>query len=1606
MPSKNNIKDMRDIRLLLGITFSLLVLLVEAQELPPSPVSDSGKNWVSSVTYDLNGNVISKGVNYFNTLGKGTQSQTWDALKDSIWAGQTFYDNLGRPALMTLSAPSSTIFGYREDFIRNSSNGNYSVSNFESNIDNPSSVSSNTPGTLGHYFSSNNTSNDYQDITSYPFTRTVYSRLNPGDTKKIIGGNKIGGHWKQAYSFNMVAGQELSRSNAFNSTSYNNDRITKTISRNIHGIETVSFINSEGHTLAAARSGNEDGSNTASFTNEVLIKEQGWVDFHIPQGCSTSATLISPSSSSSSGSGSSGSGSGGTGGGSGDGQDNYFDSAEFQTRVASFEAKNANTSKTQQAIKEDASNEFQRTEVIIGNNSLPSGYYYRVYDLIEEDVIMQVVPGTYIFPSYGMYRVELRYGISIYIPIIGTIHISYGVGDNPLLFNVETIDYGVEHCQNYYDFSLNTYDKSGRLLTSSQPLGTDIKNTFKYNSLGQLLETSSPDEGVTKYKYREDGQIRFSQNAKQLSLGMISFTDYDVLSRPVRSGVATEDFNTLNPDINTASNQLEELNYTVYDVPDTDFQEYLKKCELPEKEYRQTFLYGNVSKTYTQNPSTSTTWYSYDVYGRVKWLVQEVNGLDCLKTIDYTYDPITGQVTAIDYQRHNKAERFVHKYEYNLAAQLVAVSTSRDAIDYTINAKYYYTDTGALKRTELEENLQGIDYVYTLNGQLKAINSPLASGFKDPGNDNPSTNGFKSDIFGMIVDYHHQDYLRTGSHLQGLKNTSTSNQFNGNIGSVRWNNNTPTSSTNTDTFKYTYNKENWLTQANYGLSSVSGSTVQYTQNSDNDYQVSNITYDANGNIKTLKRNGVTDTGENNDMDEFTYHYGQGENQLKAVEDTNDNANPNRFNDLKNQYVEETVSGPFGDVTVPGQDNYTYNSIGQLETNLQDQISYEYDNAGLVTKINTFSDNNTGDWSSIYLEDFSTATIADAQSWSVESAIANINFGNYGVNQSFSHCGILANTYGNSLLLQSGFTIIGQTPTPMIGSRNLTVIPNKLHQLDLDVIAKQVEHARIRVDEFPDNNDPLPPISNLIGYTINVKTTSGSIIASTSYNTPNPSAITDPDMDDNSPFITACPLFYDQSNTLQFTPTTEAVVLEIVIDHDASIRTAVYIDNIQLQVASAPRLAFYYNDRGQRVRKEAYEGQDTYKTYYVRDAQGSTRAVYTHHISPLVRTRLKLDEFSVYGDKRLGVFYNEPYTREGGKYVYELTDHLGNVRSTIMKIGVTGALSVTNKTDYYPFGMPMPSRNLEGNYRYKFQGQEKDQETGMEAFELRLWDNRIGRWLTTDSKEVHASPYLGMGNNPITNIDPDGGEEYSNWYKALEALNLFSLDQGDWYKSDRKNDTDTWKNANLFNTLGGKTGEYEGFSQINDYYGWLIEELESRGHEVKWAKGAKGLTEKLSYLTKAQNDMDYGSLIGLLTELNEAIVDYAIPNFGQLLASKEPIKGEAAYNWDLALVKEEQRDIAGKVYNRWYNKPGIAIMTLMVYPEYPVMSEFGGIIPFGMFREFPNWDLANDWEIRVDIPMLMLYPRTHKPISLDPKYLNDKELLNEEYLNKVLKYHVN
>jgi RHS repeat-associated protein len=62
--------------------------------------------------------------------------------------------------------------------------------------------------------------------------------------------------------------------------------------------------------------------------------------------------------------------------------------------------------------------------------------------------------------------------------------------------------------------------------------------------------------------------------------------------------------------------------------------------------------------------------------------------------------------------------------------------------------------------------------------------------------------------------------------------------------------------------------------------------------------------------------------------------------------------------------------------------------------------------------------------------------------------------------------------------------------------------------------------------------------------------------------------------------------------------------------------------------------------------------------------------------------------------------------------------------------------------------------------------EKDLVTGYNNFELRMYDGRIGRWLSTDPGHQYASPYEAMGNNPVSTYDMKGD---SGWVSINDGI---------------------------------------------------------------------------------------------------------------------------------------------------------------------------------------------------------------------------------------------
>ncbi|GEN70165.1 DUF6443 domain-containing protein [Chryseobacterium lathyri] len=139
------------------------------------------------------------------------------------------------------------------------------------------------------------------------------------------------------------------------------------------------------------------------------------------------------------------------------------------------------------------------------------------------------------------------------------------------------------------------------------------------------------------------------------------------------------------------------------------------------------------------------------------------------------------------------------------------------------------------------------------------------------------------------------------------------------------------------------------------------------------------------------------------------------------------------------------------------------------------------------------------------------------------------------------------------------------------------------------------------------------------------------------------------------------------------------------------------------------------------------------------------------------------------------------------YIYNFTDHLGNVRLSYTDTNKDGIIQprqyrvqqcdgpwdpwnppncidywtpgeIVEVNNYYPFGlMHNYTATTQNAYQYKYNGKEL-QETGMYDYGARFYMPDIGRWGVVDplaEKHPELNPMMYAANNPIVFIDPDG-----------------------------------------------------------------------------------------------------------------------------------------------------------------------------------------------------------------------------------------------------------
>src|SRR5690554_5028694 len=506
-----------------------------------------------------------------------------------------------------------------------------------------------------------------------------------------------------------------------------------------------------------------------------------------------------------------------------------------------------------------------------------------------------------------------------------------------------------------------------------------FKTRYRYNSLNQLVYQKTPDGGESRFAYDNLGRLVVSQNAKQKIKNKYSYTLYDDLGRVVEVGEMKTSSRLLR--INNEG----KLVYAVYPfnsfvvnslgwINNASSAQILERKEVTRSIYdemaglKAPYMSNSGSTTISQinvralfgadyahdntrnrivgvvyqddydvniNNYQSGSFYDYDVHGNVKKLIQVYNKLELqnlnqhIKHIDYEYDLLSGNVNKVIYQK-GEQDQFIHRYSYDADNRITIAETSKDGVIYEKDAKYSYYEHGPLARTELgEDKVQAMDYAYTIQGWIKSVNGEEIDENTMMGRDGKAmtiNSQIARDAYGYSLSYYDGDYNSSNTaFLNHSKATTPSapnlnaSLYNGNIRSMF----TALSDENenalaTHQTNYTYDQLN-------RIKSMKGYNRAVGQVASESGYSSSYSFDANGNLETLKRN-AWDGNASILMDDFEYHYNETinnghNNRLSGI---TDHAGASLFQDAD---IDHSITS----------NNYKYDEIGQLIEDVDEGI---------------------------------------------------------------------------------------------------------------------------------------------------------------------------------------------------------------------------------------------------------------------------------------------------------------------------------------------------------------------------------------------------------------------------------------------------------------------------------------------------------------------------------------------------------------------------------------------------------------------------------------------------------------------------------------------
>jgi RHS repeat-associated protein len=174
-------------------------------------------------------------------------------------------------------------------------------------------------------------------------------------------------------------------------------------------------------------------------------------------------------------------------------------------------------------------------------------------------------------------------------------------------------------------------------------------------------------------------------------------------------------------------------------------------------------------------------------------------------------------------------------------------------------------------------------------------------------------------------------------------------------------------------------------------------------------------------------------------------------------------------------------------------------------------------------------------------------------------------------------------------------------------------------------------------------------------------------------------------------------------------------------------TFTYTWDAESQLKAAAGVTYVYDGEGRRMAKSGS------KLYWY----GAGDEILAETNSSGVTTA----EYIFFAGKRIAMI------PAGSAPIYYVEDLLGTSRVITSNTG-----AVCYDADFYPYGGERAVTNSCTQNAYKFEGQERDTETGNDAFDARYYSSRFGRWLSADWSAVPvAVPYATLANPQTLNL---------------------------------------------------------------------------------------------------------------------------------------------------------------------------------------------------------------------------------------------------------------